>query len=34
MTVITTTLYYDVYDGDELIGRALTKGEYDTISKH
>ena len=25
MTVITTTLYYDVYDGDELIGRALTK---------
>jgi hypothetical protein len=34
MTVITTTLYYDIYGGDELIGRTLTQAENDTISKH
>ena len=33
MTVITTTLYYDINSRDELIGRALTEAEYDTISK-
>jgi hypothetical protein len=33
MTVITTTLYYDINDPDKLIGRALTKTEYDTFSK-
>ena len=34
MTVITTTLYYDDDKPPSLIGRALTKAEYDTISKH
>jgi hypothetical protein len=33
MTVITTTLYYDPDNRDEFFGRALTKDEYDTISK-
>ena len=32
MTVITTTLYYDIDNGDQLIGRVLTEAEYDTIS--
>ena len=33
MTVITTTLYYDIFGGEELIGRTLTHAEDDTISK-
>ena len=34
MTVITTTLYYDDDEPPSLLGRAVTKGEYDTISKN
>jgi hypothetical protein len=33
MTVITTTLYYDDDKPPSLFGRALTKSEYDTITK-
>ena len=32
MTVITTTLYYDDDKPPSLIGRALTKDEYDNIT--
>ena len=34
MTVITTTLYYDgfSFDDDDILGRALTKDEYDNIT--
>ena len=34
MTVITTTLYYDDDEPPSLLGRAVTKDEYDTISKN